>query len=195
MYTIEKDIENKIIIKNSKFITNIFYVNNNIEIEERLNYIKKKYKDATHNTYAYITTKHIKCSDDNEPANTAGKPMLNVLQSKNLCNILVVTTRYFGGIKLGANGLIRAYSTSISEALNKCNILNLIKGYNVDIIFNYKDTPKIEHILKKENILSKAFNNTIQYNVNIDEDILNTLKNFKDIKIIINENIYIKEKK
>lgn len=96
-------IENKIEIKKSIFISNIKYVETEEEAEEAIKKIKEKYKDATHNVYAYLvleTQEKYKCSDDGEPAKTAGAPVLSVIQNQNLKNIVIVITRYFGGIKL-----------------------------------------------------------------------------------------------
>ena len=119
MFTITNDITNEIIIKNSKFITIIHKINNVYEINSFLEQLKEKYKDATHYCYAYIIDEHKKFSDDNEPSGTAGNPIMQVLDKNNLQNIICVVIRYFGGIKLGAGGLIRAYSKSASECI-KC---------------------------------------------------------------------------
>lgn len=193
MYTIKDDIESTIIIKNSKFITNIYYVESLIDIKDKLELIKNKYNDATHNTYAYILGNNIKCSDDNEPSNTAGKPMLNVLTEKNLNNILVITTRYFGGIKLGVGGLVRAYTKSVTTTLNSAIIVPLIKGYNIDITFNYNSLKEIDYLLKDTTILKKEYNDIIKYNLDIDNNLLDKLNIITNINITINEDKYIKK--
>ena len=90
------------------------------EVEEKLAYVRKKHYDARHNCYAYILGDNQeiqKASDDGEPSKTAGAPMLDVLKKNNMTNILAIVTRYFGGILLGAGGLVRAYSSSVSECL------------------------------------------------------------------------------
>lgn len=191
MKTIKNNIKDELIIKNSKFITNIFKLNDINDINLYLNKINNEYKDATHNCYAYIYENTKKCSDDNEPSGTAGIPMLQVLEKKELSNILVVVTRYFGGIKLGAGGLVRAYTNSVSNTLDKCEIIELTKGKNIDIIFNYDNIKKIDYILKDISILNKEFNDNIKYNLNIDNKTLELLKNINDIKIIINNDIYL----
>lgn len=191
MKTIKNNFEDLLIIKNSKFITNIFRLNTFNDIDLYLNEINNKYNDATHNCYAYIYENVKKCSDDNEPSGTAGIPMLQVLEKRNLSNILVVVTRYFGGIKLGAPGLVRAYTNSVTCALDKIDIIDLVKGKNIDIIFNYNNIKKIDYILKDKSILNKEFKDTIKYNLNIDNDTLELLKSFNDIKIIINNDVYI----
>ena len=119
MKKIKDIIESTIIIDKSKFITSLYPVNSIEEIETILSATRKKYYDATHNCYAYVfdNGRIQKCSDDGEPSKTAGFPMLDVLKKNDLTNVLAITTRYFGGIKLGAGGLIRAYSSSVSTAL------------------------------------------------------------------------------
>lgn len=176
MKTVKENIENEIIINKSRFITLLIKINNPDEIEKNLKEIKKKYKDATHYCYAYIIGNKEKCSDNGEPSGTAGMPILNVLKQNDLTNILCVVIRYFGGIKLGAGGLIRAYSTSASEALNKTNIVNLIKGYKIVIEFNYDNIKQINYLLKDIQI-KKEYGNTITYTFNIKEDSLNKIEN------------------
>ena len=176
MKIINKNIENEIIINKSRFITLLIKINNIDEIEKNLKEIKKTYKDATHYCYAYIINNHEKCSDNGEPSGTAGMPILNVLKQNDLTNILCVVIRYFGGIKLGAGGLIRAYSTSASEALNKTNIVNLIKGYKIVIEFNYDNIKQINYLLKDIQI-KKEYGNNITYTFNIKEDSLNKIEN------------------
>ena len=122
MKLIQEMYENTIIISKSKFITRLFRVDSIDDVVRYLEEIKKKHYDATHNCYAYIIgdNKEIqKCSDDGEPQKTAGAPMMDALKKNDVTNILAITTRYFGGILLGAGGLVRAYSTSVSEALKK----------------------------------------------------------------------------
>ena len=112
-------------IKKSIFITHILPVNSEEEAQQALADLRKKYKDATHNCYAWrINAERIleKSGDDGEPQGTAGHPMLHVLQMRKLTNVLAVVTRYFGGIKLGAGGLIRAYGRSVSEAIDQAGL-------------------------------------------------------------------------
>lgn len=110
--------ENTIIINKSKFIAQAFRVDSIEEVEEILAKTRKKYYDATHNCYAYRIGDNIqKMSDDGEPVKTAGAPMLDVLLKQDITNILIIVTRYFGGILLGAGGLVRAYSSATSEVL------------------------------------------------------------------------------
>ena len=122
MLRIQNTYENEIVIEKSRFITRIFRVNDIDMVNSILEEIRKKHYDATHNCYAYILGDNQeiqKCSDDGEPQKTAGFPMMDVLKKNNLTNVLVIVTRYFGGILLGAGGLVRAYSDSVAQVLKK----------------------------------------------------------------------------
>ena len=192
MKRISNNIENTIIIKNSKFIANLFIVENIEEVNKYLNLIKDKYKDANHNCYAYIIDNIRKCSDDGEPSGTAGIPMMKVLEHKELNNVLVIVTRYFGGIKLGAGGLVRAYTNSVSKALDIVNIIDTIKGYNIDIIFNFNDIKHIDYLLKDIKILNKEYKDIVKYNLNTSNNLLEILKQ-NNIKYNIIKEIYIEK--
>lgn len=192
MKRISNNIENTIIIKNSKFITNLFIVENIEEVNKYLNLIKDKYRDANHNCYAYIVDNIRKCSDDGEPSGTAGIPMMKVLEHKELNNVLVIVTRYFGGIKLGAGGLVRAYTNSVSKTLDIVNIIDTIKGYNIDIIFNFNDIKHIDYLLKDIKILNKEYKDIVKYNLNASNNLLEILKQ-NNIKYNIIKEIYIEK--
>ena len=110
--------ESKIEIKKSKFIGLYYEVNNIDEVKSILENLKKEHKKARHMPYAYIIGNTAKKTDDKEPSNTAGLPIYNILERKNLKNSLVVVIRYFGGTKLGAGGLLRAYSEAANKATN-----------------------------------------------------------------------------
>ncbi len=192
MKRISNNIENTIIIKNSKFITNLFIVEDIEEVNRYLNLIKDKYRDANHNCYAYVVGNIKKCSDDGEPSGTAGMPMIRVLEHKGLNNILVIVTRYFGGIKLGANGLVRAYTNSVSETLDMVDIVDTIKGYNIDIIFNFSDIKRIDYLLKDIKVLNKEYNDVVKYNLNVESYLLDVLKE-NNIKYNVNKEVYVKK--
>ena len=176
MKTITKEITNEIIINKSKFITIILPIININEIDEQLINIKNKYSNATHYCYAYIINSKEKCSDDGEPGGTAGMPILNVLKNNDLTNILCVVVRYFGGIKLGAGGLVRAYSTSTSEVLNKCTFGTLTQGFNIIIEFDYDNIKNIDYILKNIDI-KKSFDKKITYTFQIEENKYQEIEN------------------
>ena len=176
MKSIQKEITSAFYINKSRFITILTNINDIDKVKEKLEEIKKKYKDATHYCYAYIINNHEKCSDNGEPSGTAGMPILNVLKQNDLTNILCVVIRYFGGIKLGAGGLIRAYSTSASEALNKAIITNIVNGYNITIEFSYDNLKQIDYLLKNIDI-KKDYQTNITYNFNITETKFNQIEN------------------
>ena len=166
--TINKNVSAEIVEKKSKFIANIFYVESVIEAEEKVKEIKKKYFDARHNCFAYsVFTKDgivNRFSDDGEPSGTAGSPMLNILNSRELTNLVVIVTRYFGGILLGTGGLVRAYTGATQEALNQ--IIEVCKdlGLEVKIQTTYPDLEKLKYYLKQNNIEIT----NIEYNENVE---------------------------
>lgn len=192
MYTISNNSKYELIIKNSKFITLLYKINNEDIVKKILNNVKEIYPDATHYCYAYIIDNQKKSSDDGEPSKTAGLPILKVLENNQLNHILAIVVRYFGGIKLGANGLIRAYSKCTSNALKENTIKELIQGYNINITFSYQDIKKIDYLLKDIKINSKIFDNLITYNLDIPINFLNTIIN-NNISYQIIKDIYIEK--
>lgn len=171
MYTIHENVKNEIIIKNSRFITIIAKIKFKEEVDSILNQIKKVYPKATHYCYAYKIGETIKkAEDDGEPSSTAGLPMLNILEKEDITNVIAITVRYFGGIKLGASGLIRAYSKSVKEALKKAQTKELIKAVICDITFPYTKEKEINYKIPKEHILDKSYLETITYRIIIPKD-------------------------
>ena len=128
--TIEKNSTEILIEKKSKFIANIFKINSEQEAIDIIKDIKKEYKKASHNVYAYVVLSDgqvvSRYSDDREPQGTAGRPVLFLLNQHNLYNVLVIVTRYFGGTLLGKGGLIRAYTKSVKLALDENEIIELM---------------------------------------------------------------------
>lgn len=186
MKTIKENSNNEIIIKNSRFITLLFKIKEKEDIEIILKESKQKYPKATHYCYAYKIGENIKkASDDGEPGGTAGMPMLNILDKEDITNILAITIRYFGGIKLGAGGLIRAYSKSVKEALNNIEKIELIKGVKCKISFPYTKEKEILQQISHENIISKTYLEKITYTVLLPAD----------SPILNQENLTILEKK
>ena len=183
--------EETTIINKSKFICVLYKINNISDIDIYLDDIKNKYKGATHYCYAYILDSNKKCSDDKEPSGTAGLPILNVLEKNEMNNVLCIVVRYFGGIKLGAGGLVRAYTNSVTNALEN-NITDIKKGLKLELTFNY-DKVKLVDNLVKDNIIEKSFNEGIKYIVLITYDDYNNIKDkLNDIDInILEENIVI----
>lgn len=195
MKSIKFNIENEFIIKKSKFITKLYFVTSEIEIKNILDENKTEYKDATHICYAYILNNVESFNDDSEPSGTAGIPILNVLKNNNLNNVLCIVIRYFGGIKLGAGGLIRAYCSSVSEALNKTEIINVVNGKKIELTFSYDDIKKVNHILNDINIVDKQFDENVKYIIIVKEKNVNSLINqlTELCNIKIKENTLIKD--
>lgn len=154
--TIEENIETEIIEKKSKFIANFIYVTSEEMAEEELQKVRKKYHDARHNCYAYRIQKEndflTKSSDDGEPSGTAGSPMLNLLIQQNLGNVLIVVTRYFGGILLGTGGLVRAYTEATQKAIEEAILVKEEPGILVEIEVTYPQTDFVKYYCKKEKI-------------------------------------------
>ena len=175
-----RSITNEIVysyeIEKSKFITVINKVNSKDEIDSIMKDIKSKYKDATHYCYAYIIDDIKKSSDDGEPGGTAGVPIMECLNAYNLNYILAVVIRYFGGIKLGAGGLTRAYRKAINDALvnNKDNIIELIDGYIIKLSTTYDKQKDIEYKYKR--ILNKEYNEKVIYILEVDINEYNDIK-------------------
>lgn len=193
MKSIINDVENEIIINKSKFITKLYKVTDETEIINILNNLKKEYKDSTHICYAYIINNIKRFNDDGEPGGTAGMPILNVLENNDLNFILAVVIRYFGGIKLGAGGLTRAYSNSISETLKNDNIKELQQGIKLEILFDYSNSKKIDYLLKDIS-KTKYFGNNVRYDLYISLNNYNLIKeelNNLCIKVIEKEQLWI----
>ena len=125
------------VIEKSKFIAAALHVDTVEQAVEFVNAKKKKYFDATHNCYAYIVGDKVKFSDDGEPQGTAGMPILDCIKNNNLDFVCVVVTRYFGGIKLGAGGLVRAYSGSCADALHACQVVTMLPCERIQVVVDY----------------------------------------------------------
>lgn len=154
--TIEKHEEIELVEKKSRFIANIYPVSNLEEIENIIEDIKKLYRDATHNVYGYrLIDGTVKYSDDGEPSGTAGMPILKILKSNELQNVLVVVTRYFGGTLLGTGGLVRAYSESCKRVIDEVKKIEMIfcSLYKITTEYNYFDI--IQHYCKENDFKIK----------------------------------------
>ena len=171
MKSIKEITEHTLVIKKSEFICTLIPLNDENKINETIDFYKEKYKDATHNCIAYLVGTKERANDDGEPSGTAGLPMLNVLKKQELSNIIAIVTRYFGGIKLGAGGLTRAYSQAVAEALKEANIVekHLIDVYDVSL--DYSFTKKFEHLLKVNAIdcINKEYSDQVTYRLYIDD--------------------------
>jgi len=192
--------------KKSKFIANVFYIEKIEQVEEKIKEIRKKHYDARHHCYAYRIMQEDsiiieKSSDDGEPSGTAGAPMLNILKKNELSNVLVIVTRYFGGILLGTGGLVRAYSDATIRGLEEANIIYQELGEEIEVLIEYKDLEKFKYYCNKRNI--EIINNYYEENIrciiktNEEEKTKLISKNEKEINILnytVLRRIYIKEK-
>ena len=167
MKTIAKAVQSEINVKKSQFICHLFPTKTKKESKEIILKVNEQYSDATHNCTAYIVTDGEGFDDDGEPGGTAGKPMINVLRKNELHNVTAVVTRYFGGIKLGAGGLVRAYSKSVLEAINEAEILE-VDLYDVyTIIFEYSEIKIIDGEVRNNQleVINKDYSDKVLYDV------------------------------
>ncbi len=197
--TIKKNVSAEIVEKKSKFIANIFYVETEDEAESIIKEIRKEYYDARHNCFAYKIDKDniVRFSDDGEPSGTAGAPILSIIEGKGLSNVLVIVTRYFGGILLGTGGLVRAYSEVTDKVIEKSQIIQKELGYQMKLYTNYKDLEKIKYYCIKNNILitkSEYLENVI-LDIELSKETKEELKNKIEKKEIeIDKLLEIREK-
>ena len=183
MLCIKNDSVYEQIINKSRFITLLYKIDNKEQIDKYLEKSKIDYPGATHYTYAYILDGISKMSDDGEPSKTAGSPILNVLNMKGLNHILCIVIRYFGGVKLGAGGLVRAYSSSCSKAIDDNEIIELKDGYKVRINCSYDEIEKVNYILTNSKITYKEFSDNVIIEAEVLDEVLELLKSF-NIEII-----------
>ena len=185
--TIKENISAEIVEKKSKFIANVFYVESVEEAEEIIRKVKKEHKEARHNCFAFsVFTKEgitNRFSDDGEPSGTAGSPMLNIITSKNITNVLVVVTRYFGGILLGTGGLVRAYTGAFQVALQIVEIIEKEVGKYVKVVTNYQDLEKFKYYLEQNDIDVR----NIEYTENVDVYIDITDEKLEKLKENLND--------
>lgn len=186
MLSIKENVKNELIINKSKFINYLIKIEKIDDIKFYLDKIKSNDTNATHYCYAYILGNIKHFSDDGEPGGTAGMPILNVLETNNLDYVLNIVVRYFGGIKLGAGGLVRAYTKSVTECLKKSELIEYETGYNFNVILDYSKKQLIDNISPLF-IKNKVFSETITLNIecNIkDYQILKDLFERNKIEII-----------
>lgn len=175
MNVINGNAHNELIIKNSKFICLLYKVENITDIKKNLKIAKDTYPKATHYCYAYIIENLAKSFDDGEPGGTAGTPILNVLKKEKLTNILCIVIRYFGGVKLGSGGLIRAYSKSVKQCLEQTKYKELVSGYLIKIETNYEQIKELEYLLNQSEVISKIFLEKVIFKVKVEENFLSLL--------------------
>lgn len=163
--TIKEDGQVQEEIKKSRFICHAKRVYSEEEARDFITAIKKEHYKATHNCSAFIIGERSeikRTSDDGEPSGTAGVPMLGVLENHNLTNVCVVVTRYFGGIKLGAGGLIRAYAGSVALAVKEIGIVEIKEQAGIQIQMSYAQYQEYGNFLKEHNLMELETNFTDQ---------------------------------
>ena len=163
--TIKEDGQVQEEIKKSRFICHAKRVYNEEEARDFISAIKKEHYKATHNCSAFIVGERSeikRTSDDGEPSGTAGIPMLGVLENHNLTHVCVVVTRYFGGIKLGAGGLIRAYAGSVALAVKEIGIIEIKEQAGIQIHMTYAQYQEYGNFLKEHNLIELETNFTDQ---------------------------------
>lgn len=191
--TINKDYSFELVEKKSRFIANLVNVENKEDAEVKIKELKKKYHDARHNCFAFRVLDenkiYEKSSDDGEPSGTAGAPMLNILKKSNLCNVLIIVTRYFGGILLGTGGLVRAYSGACSGVIEIANKISIELGCEFKVTIEYSDFQNFQYYCKKMNIkiVNTYYGESVECNVEMKNEIkdkfLEDLQN-KEINIL-----------
>lgn len=199
--TIQEEEQTQIVEKKSKFIAEIHPVSNIQEVENKIKEIKKKYYDAKHHCIAYriIDEGRVveRSSDDGEPSGTAGAPMLNLLKGNNLCNVLVVVTRYFGGILLGTGGLVRAYSEATNLVIQKSKLVCKTEGFEITLKLEYSNLDMFSYYCKNNNIkiLNIEYAENISIKIEMETDKKEILmKDIENKKINVIEIVEIKRK-
>lgn len=192
--TIKEKVQAEIVEKKSKFIANLFPVESAEEAERIIKETKKKYHDARHNCMAYRIKKESqmieKSSDDGEPSGTAGINMLNILQKNELTNVLIIVTRYFGGILLGTGGLVRAYSDALIKAIEKSSLIQKCEGIEMLIKMPYSEYDSFQYYCKNNNILitDVEYCELISCKIELEDDKKEKLlKDFEAKTIILND--------
>jgi len=184
--SIHKEGRDEIIINKSKFIGSACPVETEEEALKFIDGIKKEFRDATHNVYAYAIGRNSniqRYSDAGEPTGTAGMPVLNVIKQENLINTAVVVTRYFGGVLLGAGGLVRAYTKGAKIALNSGIIVDKNLFYDVKFKIDYSLLGKMDNVLLKDNfiVVEKIYEEQVIFKL------MSENENLEGITALVNE--------
>lgn len=170
----------EVVEKKSRFIADVFPVQSEEMAAEYLEKIKKQYWDARHHCWAYIIGKDPakeRYSDDGEPGGTAGKPILEVIKGRELCNVLIIVTRYFGGTLLGTGGLVRAYTSAARAGLEHSTIITRMHGFKLKIGTDYTGLGKIQYILGRRqiHILKTGYTDAVEMTVLVRESEVNAV--------------------
>jgi len=172
----------EIVEKKSRFISNVYNIENEEEVSTYISAIKKKHWDARHNCYAFVlgdNNQIQRCSDDGEPNGTAGKPILEVLLRSEIHNCIIIVTRYFGGTLLGTGGLVRAYGIAAKIGLENSTILEKRFGNILKIVTDYNGLGKVQYITGQMelDILEIVYSDIVSITIVISVDIMNEFEN------------------
>ena len=186
----------EIVEKKSKFIANIFHIESREEAEQIISNIKKEYYDARHNCFAYSFYDeksmqiYTRSSDDGEPSGTAGVPILSVVNGNNLVNVLIIVTRYFGGILLGTGGLVRAYKEVAEKVIINSKMYKIVEGYEVKTQIDYNNWDKFNYYCKnkKINIIKTKYFEKIECIFEIPKE------NFENENLFFRQNDIVRQK-
>lgn len=178
--TVKKDSEIEFTVNKSRFIGRCFLVKSEEEALSKLNEIRKKHWDATHNCFAYRIGKNgaiARFSDDGEPSSTAGKPMMDVLLAKDITDVLCIATRYFGGILLGSGGLVRAYSKTAKDAVEAAGIMKKTYAVCMSVKVDYQNYSVVEaYVRSKGKLTDSNFCEHVELSVFIPENTAETFR-------------------
>ena len=178
---ITKDGCGEIVEKKSRFIGQVFRVETVQEAEEKIAMVSKKYWDARHNCYAYVIgsgSEISKCSDNGEPSGTAGKPILEVINGSGITNILIVVTRYFGGVLLGTGGLVRAYTQAAQAGLGNCEIGEMVYSQKLTLVLSYNMINNVQYYLGQKDvpICESRYEADVQFDICVRESEVSGIK-------------------
>ena len=205
-YTIEQDGQFELEIKKSRFICHLKQVTTETDAQTFIQAVKKEHSKANHNCVAYLIGEQDEIQrayDDGEPSGTAGVPMLEVLKKKQLKNVVVVVTRYFGGIKLGAGGLIRAYGKAVSQGLVEIGVVERRLHTQITVVVAYPASGKLENSLREANYTIKdvIYSEVVSFVCLVDQEHLNAFQEEViewlngQVRFKIGENVYCDKKK
>ena len=204
-FSILFDCEYELVEKKSRFIANLFHIESEEQAKEKIKDIAKKHFNAKHNVFAYRIYEDNsiieKYSDNGEPSGTAGKPILDMLKAMGICNVLIVVTRYFGGILLGTGGLVRAYTGSAKLCLDNSKIDTLERCCSLKVFVDYEEIGKIKHFCEKNNYIIEKTEYLEKISLNIlvkkckEKIFYEELKNFlnRDVDITALEDKFVKK--
>lgn len=195
--TVCEDGIGEILEKKSRFICNVHFAESEEDAITYINILKKQYWDAKHNCFAYIIGEDgstVKCSDDGEPSGTAGRPMLEVLKKEGLTNVVVVVTRYFGGILLGTGGLLRAYTQAVTEGIKNTGLCDMQLVNVCKITVDYETVGKVKYCLanQKITILNETYSQNVDLEIAIPIGIIKAAYN--ELTEITNGRLIMEEK-